>query len=57
MTSPPLPGTESPSEVPLGQRLYDSPFLLLAVGLLVMALVYTGWVLWELWPLPPATLP
>ena len=43
--------------VPIGQRLFDNVFLLLAAGILVMALLYTGWGLWEITSLPPATLP
>jgi hypothetical protein len=46
-----------PGKIPLGQRLYDSPFLLLAVGLVVMVVLYTGWGLWEILSLPEATLP
>lgn len=42
---------------PLGQRLFDNVFLLLAAGIIVMAVVYTGWGLWEILSLPPATLP
>ena len=42
---------------PLGQRLLDSPFLLLLLGLIVMALFYTGWGLIEIGSLPKATLP
>ena len=52
--APPRP---DPEEVPLGQRLYDSPFLLLIAGLLVMIVCFTGWGLWEVLSLPPATLP
>jgi hypothetical protein len=50
----------SPSEgekVPLAQRLYDSPFLLLVAGIVVMAVIYTGWGLWEILSLTPAPLP
>lgn len=42
---------------PLGQRLLDSPFLLLAAGLAVMFLFYTAWGLVEIYTLPTATLP
>jgi len=42
---------------PFLQRLYDSPFLLLIAGLLVIFVFYTGWGLWEILSLPPATLP
>lgn len=43
--------------VPLGQRLYDSPFLLLIAGILIMVVFYTGWGLWEVLSLQPAPLP
>lgn len=39
------------------QRLLDSPWVLLALGLLVPALSYTMWGWVELTRLPPATLP
>lgn len=48
---------DPPPNKPLGQRIYDSPFLLLILGVAVMALVYTGWGLLEVLTLPPATLP
>jgi len=53
------PADTSASEepVPLGQRLFDNVFLLLAAGLLVMVLVYTGWGLVEVLSLPTAPLP
>jgi hypothetical protein len=44
-------------EIPLGQRLLDKPFLLLAAGMLVMLVFYTFWGLIELAMLPKATLP
>lgn len=43
--------------IPLGQRLYDRPFLLLVFGLVVMFGFYTIWGLLELMWLPMATLP
>jgi len=46
-----------PATPPLGQRLFDRPFLLLAAGLLVMFLFYTGWGMWEILSLPAGTLP
>jgi len=49
--------TAPPPEVPLGQRLFDRPFLLLLLGLVVMFLFYTGWGMYEVLTLPPATLP
>ncbi|MBK9549951.1 MAG: hypothetical protein IPO52_12810 [Gemmatimonadetes bacterium] len=48
---------ESTEPLPLGQRLFDNVFLLLAVGMLIMFVVYTGWGLWELATMPAATLP
>ena len=44
-------------EIPLFQRLYDRPFVLLAIGFLVMLVLFTGWGLWEVMSLPAATLP
>ena len=49
------PTPESP--VPLGQRLFDNVFLLLAAGLLIMLLLYTGWGLVEIASLQHAPLP
>ena len=43
--------------VPLGQRLFDRPFLLLIVGLVVMFGFYTIWGVVEVMGLPPAPLP
>ena len=54
MSSSPAP---SPEEIPAGQRLFDRPFLLLAAGLLVMFLFYTGWGMWEILTLPQGRLP
>jgi hypothetical protein len=48
---------ESSEAVPLGQRLFDNPLLLLVVGIVVMLVFYTGWGLWEVMTLPQATLP
>ena len=52
--------TETPvsaERVPLGQRLFDDVFLLLAVGLAIMLILYTGWGLWEITSLPEGRLP
>jgi hypothetical protein len=55
MTEPsPSPHDE---EIPLGQRLFDRPFLLLGLGLVVMFTFYTGWGLYEILSLPQGTLP
>lgn len=48
---------ESNEPVPTGQRLFDNMYLLLALGVLVMLVVFTGWGLWEIVSLPEATLP
>jgi hypothetical protein len=50
---PPLPD-EKP---PLPQRLFDNVFLLLALGVVVMFVIYTGWGMWELLSMPKGTLP
>ncbi len=51
-------GTNAPAtRVPLGQRVFDNPFILLVAGILVMVVFYTLWGLWEVINLPPATLP
>lgn len=51
----PEAGRDGP--VPLGQRLFDNPFLLLVVGIVVMVVFYTLWGLWEVAKLPQAPLP
>ena len=43
--------------IPIGQRLFDNVFLLLAAGIGIMLALYTGWGLWEITSLPPAPLP
>jgi len=49
---------DGPTEpIPLAQRLFDNVYLLLVAGIAVMALLYTGWGMWEILTLPPATLP
>jgi hypothetical protein len=50
-------GPERPDEIPLGQRLFDRPFLLLAACIVVMFVFYTGWGLLEIASLEPAPLP
>ena len=52
--SPAVPPDERP---PLLQRLFDNVFLLLALGIVIMLLVYTGWGMWELMTMPKGTLP
>lgn len=43
--------------VPFGQRLFDNMYLLLALGLLVMLVVFTAWGMWEILSMPTGTLP
>jgi hypothetical protein len=47
----------TPPVPPLGQRLYDNVFLLLALGIVIMIAVYTGWGIWEVATMPQGTLP
>ena len=47
----------SSDRIPLGQRVFDNVFLLLALGIAIMALLYTGWGLWEITSLPQSRLP
>jgi len=55
---PPPDAPDEPAErPPLGQRFFDNVFLLLALGMLIMFVVYTGWGLWEILSMPKATLP
>jgi hypothetical protein len=51
------PDSSAPEEIPLGQRFFDSHFLLLALGLLIMVVFFTGWGLIEIMTLPQAPLP
>jgi hypothetical protein len=48
---------ESEEEIPLGQRLFDRPFLLLTACTVIMFVFFTGWGLWEIFTLPQAPLP
>ncbi|HPE12612.1 MAG: hypothetical protein KC544_11875 [Gemmatimonadetes bacterium] len=57
MPEPPDDAVDRPERPPLGQRLFDNVFLLLALGLLIMFVVYTGWGLWEIVNMPESTLP
>ena len=47
----------TPEEIPFLQRLYDRPFVLLALGMAIMLVLFTAWGLWEVLTLPEATLP
>jgi hypothetical protein len=57
MPPPPDAPQESTERPPLGQRIFDNVFLLLALGMLIMFVVYTGWGMWEILSMPKATLP
>lgn len=46
-----------PQPPPLGQRLFDNWPLLMIAGIVIMAVVYTGWGLWEITSMPTAPLP
>lgn len=48
---------ETAEKVPLGQRLFDNMYLLLALGVLVMLVVFTAWGMWEILSMPKGTLP
>ena len=57
MSPPSNPPPEPVERPPLGQRFFDNVFLLLALGMLIMFVVYTGWGMWEILSMPQATLP
>ena len=57
MPDPQVAPGRTPEPIPLGQRLFDNIYLLLVAGVAIMAVVYTGWGLWEILTMPPATLP
>jgi hypothetical protein len=57
MSNPEDPPSEPEERPPLGQRFFDNFFLLLALGMLIMLVVYTGWGMWEIMSMPEATLP
>lgn len=49
--------SKPPEAEPLGQRLFNRPFLLLFIGLAVMFGFYTIWGVVEVMMLPQAPLP
>ena len=57
MDPSPADSQESVETPPLGQRLFDNMHLLLALGVLVMLVIFTGWGLWEILSMPKGTLP
>ena len=54
---PPPDPSAGGEPVPLMQRLYDNPFLLLVACILVMFVFFTGWGVLEILSLDPAPLP
>lgn len=54
---PSPPDSPDTEPLPLGQRLFDNMYLLLALGLLVMLVVFTAWGMWEVLSMPTGTLP
>lgn len=57
MDPSPTDSQESVETPPLGQRLFDNVYLLLALGLLVMFVIFTAWGMWEILSMPKGTLP
>lgn len=57
MSPPPDAPPTPPERPPLGQRFFDNVFLLLALGMLIMFITYTGWGMWEILSMPKGTLP
>lgn len=57
MDQPRDDSTDGSEPIPLGQRLFDNMYLLLALGLAVMLIVFTAWGLWEIFSMPKGTLP
>jgi hypothetical protein len=55
--APPSRDKSGETNIPLGQRLFDNVFLLMAAGILVMVVLYTGWGLWEVLTLDRSPLP
>ena len=55
--APPSHDDGDPTDIPLGQRLFDNVFLLMAAGILVMVAFYTGWGIWEVLTLDRSPLP
>ena len=51
------PPTAPAAHITIGQRFFDNVFLLLALGVLIVFVLYTGWGMWEILTLPKATLP
>ncbi len=52
-----MPDEKEPEQIPFMQKLLDSPWILLGLGMVVMFLFYTIWGMYEIMSLPQATLP
>jgi hypothetical protein len=48
---------EHPDRIPLGQRIFGNPFLLLILGILTTVVFYTAWGLLEMMTMTEAPLP
>lgn len=46
------PGTDADEELPWQQRVLDNLWFLLVLGVVIPAVLYLGWGLWELAELP-----
>jgi hypothetical protein len=51
------PEQAGPDRIPLGQRIMENWLLLLALGIAVIAVFYTGWGIWEITTMTPSPLP
>jgi hypothetical protein len=57
MDPSPSGANDAAERIPVGQRLFDNVYLLLALGVLVMLLVFTAWGMYEILSMPKGTLP
>jgi hypothetical protein len=58
MSTEPRDDAPQPAEpIPLGQRLFDNWLLLMIAGIGIMAVIYTGWGLFEILTMPQSRLP
>jgi hypothetical protein len=57
MDPSPSGANDAAEPIPIGQRLFDNIYLLLALGVLVMLLVFTAWGMYEILSMPKGTLP
>jgi hypothetical protein len=57
MKPPPGDETKTDEPVPVGQRVFDNMYLMLALGVVVMIVIYTAWGVWEIISMPQGRLP